>query len=101
MTATSKPEVVWEMGNGETETCIGPGTEWLPGMAETDTDCSYTYTRASVGEPGDAYEIQAGVTWEFSWTINGAPQGTFGTYQALTPFSYQVGEIQAVAANNP
>jgi hypothetical protein len=87
--------VTWATGDNGQVVCDGPGVAWRAGLPEDATDCSYTYTSSSADEPDATYALSATVTWEFEWWINGASQGVFGTLDATTPFTYQVGEIQA------
>jgi hypothetical protein len=86
----------WTTGDGGEVTCDGPGMVWQAGLSEGATDCSYTYTSSSADEPGASYSLSAAVSWEFEWWINGVSQGTFGDVTMTTPFTYQVGEIQAI-----
>lgn len=83
VTATATPTVVvWSAGDGGSRTCEGPGTPWQAGMdprAQSPT-CGYTYTRASRGEPGGAFELSATVTWEVTWSGG----GTSGSVDPLT-----------------
>jgi len=80
-TAIATPvRVVWDMGNGETFSCGGPGTPYDSNMDldQEETDCSYTYDTSSAGQPspsGDAnnsaYVVHATIVWQVRWT---APQ---------------------------
>jgi len=92
-TATAT-QVVWNMGDGHTITCVGPGT---PYAASGSPTCSYTYLRSSSSQPGEAYTITATVNWAVSCTVAGAPGG--GTLPAITRASstaVRVAEQQAI-----
>lgn len=89
-------EAAWEMGDGERVSCDGPGVEWLPGLAEDATDCSYTYTTSSYGAPNGVFSGSVTVTWVFEWWINSSPEGSFGTVDLSSDFEVAVAEIQAV-----
>ncbi len=84
-TATATPvSVTWDMGDGGSDTCTGPGVAYqvaVPSSAQ-GTDCSYTYRTTSVGQPspdGDpdhgAFTVTADVAWQVSWTAQGATGG--------------------------
>ena len=88
--------ILWEFGDGGSELCAGPGIPWSETANVGGTDCSYTFTSSTAGLPGSATSGSATISWIFSWAINGADQGDFGTVTATTLFSIQVGEIQAV-----
>lgn len=98
VTVTATPlRTVWLPGDGASVTCDGPGLPYQPGLDDSATDCRHTYTSSSADQPGTAYQLGASVEWEFTWTLNGAPQGAFGTVTAVAPpVAYQVGEIQAL-----
>jgi hypothetical protein len=46
VTLTAKPTYVsWDMGNGESTSCAGPGRAWVKGMPEdAPTNCSFQYS---------------------------------------------------------
>jgi hypothetical protein len=99
-TVTATPrQVTWDLGNGDSVTCNGPGTAYdtsIPAEEQT-TDCSYTYTSTSAGQPGDAYEVTATIEWSVEWTVSGAAGG--GALPALftaAPTSVRVAELQAL-----
>jgi hypothetical protein len=99
VTATPQ-QALWSTGDGHNETCGGPGTPWRSGLADTATGCKHTYTSSSAEEPGTAYALSAAVAWQFTWTLNGVPQGPFGVVTVTSPtINYQVGEIQAIETN--
>jgi hypothetical protein len=69
-TATAAPsKVVWDMGNGDSVTCEGPGTPYSASDPNATTDCSYTWPQAG------SYTVTATVYWSVSWTAVGAAGG--------------------------
>jgi hypothetical protein len=69
-TATAAPsKVVWDMGNGGSVTCDGPGTPYSASDPNAATDCSYTWPQAG------SYTVTATVYWSVSWTAVGAAGG--------------------------
>ncbi|GAA1994254.1 hypothetical protein GCM10009738_89140 [Kitasatospora viridis] len=74
--------VVWDMGDGATVTCTGPGTPYAAGAdpASASPDCGHTYVRSS----GDgSFKVTATAHWSVSWS--GA--GRSGSYPDLTTTS--------------
>ena len=63
--------VRWKMGNGDSVTCIGPGTPWFPGFIDALSTCKYTYRHSSDGASGDRFRITATVTFVGSFTTVG------------------------------
>lgn len=91
--------VIWDMGNGDSVVCHGPGTPYDPirSADEQTTDCSYTYRHSSADQPGEAYQVTATVEWEVSWTVAGAAGG--GALPAMfttAPTAVRVAEMQAL-----
>ncbi len=75
-TAVATPaKVVWQMGDGQSVTCLGPGTPYDPSQPNATTDCSYTWTRSSAGQPGGAYQVTATLYYQAAWSAAGAPGG--------------------------
>jgi hypothetical protein len=69
-TATATPtKVVWDMGDGSTVTCDGPGTPYDRARPTATTGCSYTWPKAG------SYQVTATIYWSVSWTAAGAPGG--------------------------
>jgi hypothetical protein len=99
-TVTAAPtRVIWDLGNGDTVVCDGPGTPYDPSIPsdEQTPDCSYTYTHTSAGQPGDEYQVTATIEWSVDWTVTGAPGG--GPLPALftsSPVAVRVAEMQAL-----
>jgi hypothetical protein len=90
--------VVWSMGDGTSVTCGGPGVAFDLSRSESEqsTDCSHTYERTSVGQPGERFPVSATVTWEVSWRSNVAGGGVLGESTSTTEFGLRVAQIQAI-----
>lgn len=88
-------QTIWTMGDGSTLSCQ-QGTEWQPGLPDSAATCQHTYQQSSASQPLASFTIGATVQWEYSWSVNGVDQGTFGAFEALTSSTYEVGEIQTV-----
>ncbi len=73
VTATAHvSRVVWEMGDGNSVTCDGPGTPYERRFGGTRSpDCGYMYSTASYGRTNDAYVITATATWQVRWAGGG------------------------------
>ncbi|MGW3425973.1 hypothetical protein [Streptomyces phaeochromogenes] len=70
VTATARPrKAVWSMGEGGSVVCRGPGTPYMSTYSPkaSSPDCGYTYRRASLPEPGEAYSVSVQVTWDVEW----------------------------------
>jgi hypothetical protein len=82
VTATATPsEVTWDMGDGSSVTCPGPGTPYVAG-GSSQTDCSHVYRLTSAGQtspdgnPNDAaFTLTATITWSVRWVSSVANQG--------------------------
>jgi hypothetical protein len=97
-TAVATPvHTTWDMGNGETVLCDGPGVPWGPDVP-VDDGCTHTYRHSSAGAPADSFDLTAAVTFDVSWSsVNAGGMG--GSLQSLTRSSVvpiQVGEVQAL-----
>lgn len=71
VTAVASPvQVDWQMGDGGSRTCRGPGTAWRSGMdpRAKSPDCGYVYAWPSADQPGGTYTVTATVTWAVSWS---------------------------------
>ena len=100
VTAVATPQSVrWEMGNGDTVMCNGPGTPYDSSRpsSEQHTDCSYVYRRSSASAPNGAFVAKATSTWHVTWTAAGAAGGgDLGFVNRTTTFTVRVAEIEAV-----
>ncbi|MGX4695542.1 ATP/GTP-binding protein [Streptomyces sp. JNUCC 63] len=99
VTATAHvTSIRWEMGDGTTVTCTGPGTPYHADAGMTDSpDCGHRYTRASAGEPGKRYPLTAASTWTVTWQVTGggADAGQFTETRSST-MGVHVGEVQVL-----
>src|SRR3546814_21066208 len=65
-TLTAVPQSVrWDMGDGTSVTCDGPGTAYDPGApsASQSTDCDHTYRQSSATHPDTAYAMTPTGQW--------------------------------------
>ncbi len=79
--------------------CHGPGTPFdrsLP-AAQQHTNCSYTYTQASRGQPGNAFQAGLFVTWTVSWIGSGGAGGLITNgYTTGNAFAVRVAQAEAL-----
>ena len=94
--SASPQRVEWRPGDGGVLLCDGPGDVWREGLYEQGSSCSHTYTASSADQPGDVYAGSATVFWELTWSINGSPQGRFGTVSQTSSFTMPAAEVQVV-----
>ena len=95
-TVTVEPTSVrWDLGDGATVTCAGPGTPWSGAGAGT-SDCAHTWTRRSSTEPGDTFALTATVTWTASWSATTGATGDLGALTSTATVDVAVVEAQAV-----
>lgn len=100
-TAVAAPTSMnFEPGDGSAAvSCAGPGTPFdSAAPASTQhTNCSYTYTRPSAGQPGSAYPAALLVTWTISWTGSGGAGGVITNgYTTGTTFGVRVAQAEAL-----
>lgn len=86
----------WNLGDGRSVSCRGPGTEWRRGLPEDASSCTHTYRTSSVGTPGGTFTVEATVTFEVSWSSNVAAGGTLPGITRTSLVDVEVGEIQAI-----
>lgn len=100
VTTTATPDhVVWDMGNGDTVTCNGPGTPYDTSRpsSEQSTDCGYTYRRSSARESDGRYHVTATVYYQVVWTATGvAAGGALAPITRSSTVAIRVAEIQAL-----
>ncbi|MFF8847607.1 ATP/GTP-binding protein [Streptomyces sp. NPDC015127] len=96
VTATAKvSKIVWQMGDGASVACNGPGTPYQAseGMAESPT-CGHVYSKTSAGAQDAKYQVTATSTWSIDW--QGGGQAGQLTEIRQTNVQVAVGELQVV-----
>jgi hypothetical protein len=99
VTATATPvSASWQMGDGQTVTCHGPGTEYTAAdnPASASPTCGYTYPRSSAGQPGGAYQVTVTITWDITWAGTGGAGGVLPPLFTQAAAAMRVAESQAV-----
>ena len=99
-TVTATPtRVIWDMGQGDTVVCDGPGVPYRPDLPDErqPSDCHFTYRFSSAGAPGNAFTVTATLEWETTWSVSGAPGGgSLGIVRRSASTRVQVAELQTV-----
>jgi hypothetical protein len=106
VTLTAQPTYVsWDLGNGESISCAGPGRAWVTGMPEdAPTNCSFQYSTMQDPE-GDTWTVSARINYTVGWTCTGTcggqTSGDLGdlTAPAGTPTSITVLQRQTVVTH--
>ncbi|MFI1759718.1 ATP/GTP-binding protein [Streptomyces sp. NPDC020571] len=96
VTATARvSSITWNMGDGSTVTCNGPGTPYRAseGMAQSPT-CGHIYAKTSAGAQSNKFTITATSTWTVDWQ-GGGEAGEF-TETRQSDVQVAVGELQVV-----
>lgn len=96
VSATAKvSKIVWEMGDGTSVTCDGPGTPYTSsrGMARSP-DCGHVYSKTSASAAGGRFPVTATSTWTIDW--QGGGQAGQLTEVRQTDVQAAVGEVQVV-----
>ena len=95
-TAVAAPtKVVWDMGDGHSVTCNGPGTPYDPSTPDATTDCSYTWSTAG------SYTVTATIYWSVTWVAAGAAGGGTLGVQPGPAAAVTVHVVQSEAINTP
>jgi hypothetical protein len=93
-TATAT-QVVLDMGDGSTVTCVGPGTPYDPSAPDASSSCSYTWMTAGT------YTVTATTYWSVTWSAAGAAGGGTLGVQTGPPAQVKVHVVQSQAINTP
>ncbi|MFD7708585.1 ATP/GTP-binding protein [Streptomyces sp. NPDC059786] len=96
VTAVAKvSKIVWQMGDGASVTCNGPGTAYQAsdGMAQSPT-CGHVYSKTSAAARNGKYPLTATSTWTIDWQGGGAAGQLIQTRQ--TNVQVAIGELQVV-----
>lgn len=97
VTATARAKWIdWDLGDGTTMRCEGPGTPHIPGQVESPT-CDHVYLASSAGQPGDVYTVMGTTTWEVTWS-GGGVSGVLQVTRSSSA-SVPIGELQVLATN--
>ncbi|MFF8810382.1 hypothetical protein [Streptomyces omiyaensis] len=92
VTATARvTSVRWDMGDGTTITCAGPGTPYTADRGKTmSPDCGHLYTRAA------DYKGTATSTWTIDWEAPALGDAGTLTETRQTPFTVHAVEVQVL-----
>lgn len=94
--------VGWDMGDGGHQLCPGALAPFTPytdvaGDSPSPT-CGYRYSRSSLRQPGEKFEVTATSTWQVTWTAT-TPAGATGGVIPMarsSSTSIKVGENQVL-----
>ena len=98
-TVTATPRfVTWQMGDGSTHVCDGPGTPYDPTRAPDGRlgTCTHLYVWPSTAQPFGLYTVTATVSFDVRWTATTGASGGLGTVTRTTTVPVRVVEVQAV-----
>ena len=98
-TVTAIPQFVeWDLGDGSTLTCRGPGSGYDASQPadEQTSACSHVYERPSYAEPGGVYQVTATVTYAVTWQATDGTGADLGPVTRATTVPARVVEVQAV-----
>ena len=98
VTATATPtSVSWNLGDGTTLVCRGPGTPYTASdsPAEPSPTCGHTFTASSAGRPDSAFAVTATVSWSVAWT-GGGQNGTVPDLQTTDTAAFRVADVQSL-----
>jgi len=97
VTATAQAKRIdWDLGDGSTMRCEGPGTPYIPGQVESPT-CDHVYIASSASQPGDVYTVTGTTTWEVTWS-GGGMSGVLQVTRSSSA-TVPIGELQVLATN--
>ena len=105
-TVTAVPEsVIWNLGDGDSVTCQGPGVLYDPSKpaGAQSTYCSYLWPQSSANAPGGVFDVTATIEYQVTTTVIGAPDPTpsLGIYAGPTKhIDVAVSEIEALGTSS-
>ena len=96
VTATARAsKIVWELGDGTTLTCHGPGVPYDRASGRTvSPTCGHLYERSSARFASHTYQITATTTWDITWA-GGGQNGTL-TRSRTSTAQLRIGELQVL-----
>jgi hypothetical protein len=99
-TVTATPErVVWDMGQGDSVTCEGPGLPYEPNLPDDaqPSDCKFTYRASSANRPDKTFIVRATIEYHVTWSASGAAGGgDLGISRRSSTTPVRVAELQAL-----
>ncbi|WP_194891309.1 hypothetical protein [Catenulispora pinisilvae] len=101
VSATAMPvRLTWDMGDGTTVTCAGPGTPFTDTTAATASspDCGHVYRRASDAEPSGKFAVRVTETWRVTW-VGGGQSGALPDMTETSSIALRVAESQALVTS--
>ncbi len=101
VSATATPvRLTWEMGDGSTVACAGPGTPFTDATPATASspDCGHVYRRAADSEPSGKFTVRATETWRVTWA-GGGQSGVLPEMTETTSIAVRVAESQALVTS--
>ncbi|MCH9816666.1 MAG: hypothetical protein K0U64_09510, partial [Actinomycetia bacterium] len=90
-------KTVWDMGDGTSVTCTGPGQRYRKrDGAQPSPSCGHVYYEASDRRLGQAYSVSARSYWVVDWAETGIGNGQSGQFRFELESTTQVriGELQ-------
>ncbi len=94
VTATgSVTQIVWDMGDGQSVTCTGPGEAYQASFGSAQPPCGHTYTQTSAAMPDGQYAINATATWVVNWQATTGQTGQI-TVTRQSASSVVIGELR-------
>jgi hypothetical protein len=88
-------KVIWNLGDGTTVTCDGPGTPYRDEFgARPSPTCGHTYSHPSTQLPGGVYHVTATAIWDVAWT--GGGQSGQIPFDVNSQTTIRIDEVQAL-----
>lgn len=95
-TVTATPRaVVWDLGDGTSVACAGPGVAYAADATPADA-CTATFVDSSADRPGGTQRVTATVSYEVGWSANTGEGDDLGELTAVGAVDVRVVEVQAV-----
>lgn len=98
-TVTATPRHVdWDLGDGTSLRCDGPGVPYDPAAraASQTSDCATTFIHTSASRPGGVHRLTASVTYAVAWSANTGEGAELGDLTSESSVDVRVIEVQAV-----